>query len=179
MSDLLEDRSGRTTRRGSGTAVMTRPTIADHPTGREDHTVGPPHERLWRGLQRRQNWLQLVRFSIVGASGYIVNLLTFTVSFEVLGIHHLAAATVAFSLALSNNFWWDRRWTFDAKLGRAHQQAIRFLIVSSSAFVLAALLLDMLLRFTSLVPTLAQAVSVAAATPLNFAANKMWTFRAD
>ena len=33
------------------------------------------------------------------------------------GAHHLVAATAAFVVAVVNNFWWNRHWTFDARGG--------------------------------------------------------------
>ena len=156
-------------------AVAPRGSGVPHSMGRAHR----PHERVWRGVQRGPNWLQLVKFGTVGASGYVVNLVAFTVSLQVLDNQHIGAATIAFFLALANNFWWNRRWTFDAERGQAHRQALRFLTVSIFAFAFAALLLDLILRFTSFLPILAQASAIAAATPLNFVGNKMWTFRVD
>jgi dolichol-phosphate mannosyltransferase len=112
----------------------------------------------------------------VGLSGYVVNLAVFAVGSGALGLHHLAAATVAFVAAVSNNFVWNRRWTFDARAGRARRQAMRFLVVSTLSFLLAALVLDLLVRLTPLSPVVAQAVSIASATPFSFLTNKLWTF---
>ena len=33
--------------------------------------------RMRHGLRKQANWLQLVRFGLVGASGYVVNLAVF------------------------------------------------------------------------------------------------------
>ena len=137
------------------------------------------HLRVRRGLQHRHNWLQLVKFCLVGGSGYVVNLAVFTAALSVLGVHHLAAATIAFAVAVANNFWWNRHWTFAAGGESARFQALRFFAVSTGAFVFQAAMLEVLVVGASSPEVLAQAISVAAATPLNFVGNKMWSFAAD
>ncbi len=131
--------------------------------------------RVRQGLRRQHNWVQLVKFCAVGGSGYVVNLIVFTLAFELGNLHHLAAATIAFAVAVSNNFWWNRHWTFAARAGHAGFQAARFLAVSVGAFLFAAAVLELLV--SGGVPEVAaQAISIAAATPLNFIGNKMWSF---
>jgi putative flippase GtrA len=131
---------------------------------------------IWGGVWQTRNWLQLARFATVGVSGYFVNLAVFAVCSRALGLHHLAAATAASVAAVSNNFVWNRRWTFAARGGRARRQATRFLVVSALSFLLAALILDLLVKLTSLSPLMAQALSIVSAAPFSFLSNKFWTF---
>ena len=134
------------------------------------------HLRVRDGLSRRHNWLQLAKFCAVGASGYAVNLAVFTILFELLGAHHLVAAAGAFAVAVMNNFWWNRHWTFQARRGRAGFQAPRFFAVSILAFLFAATILELLVSGAGMAELPAQAISIVAATPLNFVGNKMWSF---
>jgi putative flippase GtrA len=136
----------------------------------------PVHRRLRHGVRKTDNWLQLFKFCAVGGSGYVVNLIVFTFFLQILGVHHLVAATAAFVFAVANNFWWNRHWTFEAGDGHAGFQAARFFTVSVFAFVFAATVLESLVRFTSLSEVSAQAISIALAAPLNFVGNKMWSF---
>ena len=137
------------------------------------------HTRVQAGMRRPHNWVQLVKFCVVGGSGYVVNLCVFALAYKVFGLHHLAAATVAFVVAVFNNFWWNRHWTFGRHGARDHHagfQAARFFTVSVIAFLFAAAVLESLIRFGDVRPVVAQAISIVAATPLNFIGNKMWTF---
>jgi putative flippase GtrA len=134
------------------------------------------HVRVRAGLRRSHNWVQLVKFCLVGGTGYAVNLVVFAVCFELLHMHHLVAATCAFAVAVLNNFWWNRHWTFKVRRGRAGFQAARFFAVSIVAFLFAAGVLELLVSVAGVPAVLAQAISIAAATPLNFAGNKMWSF---
>ena len=148
-----------------------RSAIADRP-----HAV---HLRVRAGLRRPHNWLQLMKFCAVGASGYVVNLCVFAAFVGLLDTHHLVAATAAFAVAVLNNFWWNRRWTFRAWGGRAGFQAARFFTVSVAAFVFAAAVLEVLVSVVGVAEVPAQALSIIAATPLNFIGNKMWSFRIE
>ena len=132
--------------------------------------------RVRHGMRRRHNWVQLVKFCFVGGSGFAVNLAVFAVVAAVLGLHHLVAATVAFVVAVANNFWWNRHWTFGAGAGRARFQAARFFVVSVSAFVVQAAILELLVSAAGAPEVPAQAASIVMATPLNFIGNKMWSF---
>jgi putative flippase GtrA len=132
--------------------------------------------RVRDGMRRTHNWMQLVKFCAVGGSGYAVNLLVFAFVFGALGAHHLLAATAAFVVAVTNNFWWNRHWTFRAGEGAMAFQATRFLAVSVAAFAFAAALLELLVSGAGVAELPAQAASIAAAMPLNFLGNKMWTF---
>ena len=99
-----------------------RSAVAERP-----HAV---HLRVRAGLRKPHNWMQLMKFCAVGASGYVVNLCVFAAFVELLDAHHLVAATAAFVVAVLNNFWWNRHWTFRARGGRAGFQAARFFTVS-------------------------------------------------
>ena len=132
--------------------------------------------RVRKGLRKQANWLQLVRFGLVGASGYVVNLAVFAVCIGPLSLGHRIAAVAAFAVALANNFTWNRHWTFDARGRRARSQAARFCLVSVCAFAFSFGLLELLVEGAGVDDLLAQAVAIAAATPLNFIGNKLWSF---
>ena len=140
------------------------------------HGPHPIHVRVRAGLRKSKNWRQLAKFCIVGGSGYVVNLCVFAIAFEVLNLHHLVAATLAFVVGVTNNFWWNRHWTFRAGAGRADSQASRFFAVSVVAFLFAAAILELLVSVAGMPELPAQAISIVAATPLNFIGNKMWSF---
>jgi putative flippase GtrA len=91
-------------------------------------------------------------------------------------IHYIGAAILAFCVAVTNNFWWNRHWTFDdAKHSHAGFQAARFFTVSVLALVINLIALKLLVGGgISELP--AQAIAVAIAMPFNFVGNKLWTF---
>jgi dolichol-phosphate mannosyltransferase len=132
-------------------------------------------KRIGKGTRKSENWIQLFQFGLVGASGYVVNLAVFAALTQLAGLHHIPAAIGAFVVAVTNNFWWNRHWTFDAKHGHAGFQAARFFTVSVLALGVNLVALELLIRGGT--PELAaQALAVAIAMPFNFIGNKIWTF---
>jgi putative flippase GtrA len=137
-----------------------------------------PHVRLLHGMRRPANWLQLIRFGLVGGVGFIVNLAVYTLLVHPVGVDYRAASVAAWLVAVINNFVLNRHWTFEAREGRARFQAVRFLVVSLVAEGFSLLLLTLLVEGLDLAKVPAQAVAVAAVMPLNFLGNKLWSFRA-
>jgi putative flippase GtrA len=138
-----------------------------------------PHMRLVHGMRKPANWLQLVRFGVVGGIGFVVNLAVYALFVHPLGVDYHVAAVAAWVVAVLNNFVLNRHWTFDASGGQAHAQAVRFIIVSLLAFAVSLLLLTLLVEVAGLAKVPAQALAVAGAMPFNFIGNKLWSFRAD
>ena len=132
--------------------------------------------RVRTGLRKPANWMQLLRFGTVGGSGYVVNLAVFTLAVHAFDRGYILAATVAFLVAVTNNFLLNRHWTFDARAGHAGFQAARFFTVSVCAFLLNLAVLGLLVAGVGLPEVPAQALAIVAATPLSFVGNKLWSF---
>lgn len=141
--------------------------------------MSPAAEIAYRiGAAARQpaNWVQLLKFGLVGGSGYLINLAVFALLTGSFGTHHVAAAVGAFAVAVTNNFLWNRHWTFGAGDGPAHFQAARFFTVSVASLGLNLAVLQLLLAGSTLGELPAQAIAVAVAMPFNFVGNRLWTF---
>ena len=132
--------------------------------------------RAGRALRRPQNWVQLAKFCAVGGSGYALNLAVYSALLKAAGFHYLAAAAVSFLVAVTNNYTWNRLWTFRGQRGHVAYQGLRFLVVSVVALG-ANLLFLRLLVAVGLGKILAQAIAILLVTPLNFLGNKLWSFR--
>jgi putative flippase GtrA len=148
------------------------------PGGAAQRAHARPHMRLLHGMRRPANWLQLIRFGMVGGLGFVVNLAVYALFVHALSTPYQIAAVLAWLVAVLNNFVINRHWTFDASAGRVHFQALRFFVVSLAAFALVNLvLLTLLVEEVGMGKVPAQALAVAAATPFNFLGNKLWSFR--
>jgi dolichol-phosphate mannosyltransferase len=132
--------------------------------------------RLGAAARRPATWWELLKFGLVGGSGYLINLGVFAFLSGNLGVHHLIAAIGAFCVAFGSNFFWNRHWTFGAADGHAGFQAMRFFTVSVAALLINLAVLEALVGGTSLGDLTAQAIAVAVAMPFNFLGNKLWTF---
>jgi putative flippase GtrA len=138
----------------------------------------PFRHRVRHGVRSGHNWIQLIRFAAVGASGYVVNLVVFALCVHVLAIDYRLAAVAAFLVSVVNNFWWNRHWTFSAKQDHPIQQGARFFAVSLVAFGFTYVVLVSLVNGAGLPKVVAQAIAIVAGTPLSFVGQKLWSFRA-
>ncbi len=138
----------------------------------------PFRVRFRHGVRQTENWLQLVRFVTVGASGYVVNLAVFAACIHLLGIDYRLSAVIAFVVSVFNNFWLNRHWTFDATHRHPMFQAARFFAVSLLAFAFTYVVLIVLVDTVGVSKVPAQAIAIAAGTPLSFLGQKLWSFRA-
>ena len=132
--------------------------------------------RAGQALTRPHNWVQLAKFSVVGATGYVINLAVYTALLRGAGFHYVAAATCSFLVAVTNNYLWNRLWTFHAQRGHVGWQGLRFLVVALVAYAANLGLLALLIAF-GMDKVVAQAIAVFLVTPLNFIGNKLWSFR--
>lgn len=135
--------------------------------------------RVHLGTKEPANWVQLFHFVVVGGTGYVVNLIVFTLLTEGAGLNHLLAAVGAFVVAVTNNFLLNRHWTFrrqGSKESHAGFQAARFFTVSVVGLGVNLAILELLVSVAGMPELASQAIAVALATPVNFIGNKLWTF---
>lgn len=132
--------------------------------------------RIHLATRRPANWVQLFKFGVVGVTGYGVNLVVFAMLTEALDVHHIVAAVGAFCVAVTNNFVWNREWTFKARDGHPGFQAARFFAVSLVGLGFNLVVLELLVSVVGLAELPSQAIAVAVSMPVNFVGNKLWTF---
>ena len=159
---------------GRGDRVRSYPpTAVEQTTG--EIPVGFSRARVGAALRRRRNWEQLVKFCVVGTTGYFVNLWVFSFLVLVAGVHYLPAAVCSFLVAVTNNYTWNRLWTFREQRGHVAYQGMRFFVVSTLALGANLLVLHLLVR-AGVTEVLAQAIAIVLVTPVNFVGNKLWSF---
>jgi putative flippase GtrA len=141
-----------------------------------DEPAGLLGGRAGRALRKQQNWIELGKFCAVGAVGYVVNLVVYVALLKGAGLHFLAAAACSFVVAVANNYWWNRHWTFKEHKGHLYYQGLRFLIVSLGALGANLLILRGLVA-AGMDKIGAQALAIVLVTPLNFLGNRLWSFR--
>jgi putative flippase GtrA len=132
--------------------------------------------RAGRALRSPQNWIQLVKFVIVGATGYVVNLAVYIALLKGADLHYLPAAACSFVVAVSNNYLWNRRWTFQNTRGHVYYQGMRFFLVSVIALGVNLALLRGIVEL-GVGTIVAQAAAIVLVAPFSFSANKLWSFR--
>ncbi len=147
------------------------------PSARAVSRARSVYRRLAYEIRHPENHKQLVRFLCVGASGYVVNLVIFFILIHTLGID-IVALVAAAMIAATNNFFWNRHWTFGAKADHPLGQALRFYFVSFVVLVFATGIYQLLLTAGVSMKTAADGIAWIIATPLSFVVQKLWSFRA-
>ena len=116
------------------------------------------------------------RFLAVGAAGYALTLVTFSLLIRC-GVRYLTASIAAYLLSNAAMYLGNRYFTF--RLG--HQGFLgaygRYLLVGLAVAAMNAAILAVLVEVAGLEKTLAQALSLLAVTPAAYVMFKRWTFR--
>jgi putative flippase GtrA len=132
--------------------------------------------RATRALRHRQNWEELAKFCVVGASGYVVNLLVYVALLDGANLHYRVAATGSFLVAVTNNYLLNRLWTFRHHRGHFGYQGLRFFVVSVLVYAGNLAILTALVEL-GVGKIVSQAIAIVLVTPANFIGNKLWSFR--
>ena len=142
-----------------------------------DAAVAPGlRARAAHALRQRHNWAQLGKFCVVGASGYAVNLGVYALLLNAANLHYTLAATGSFVVAVTNNYLWNRLWTFRHSRGHFAFQGLRFFVVALIAYAGNLVILTVLVE-AGLGKIVSQAIAIVLVTPANFIGNKLWSFR--
>lgn len=132
--------------------------------------------RATHALRQRHNWTQLAKFCVVGASGYAVNLAVYTALLNGANWDYRLAATGSFVVAVTNNYVWNRLWTFRHSRGHFAFQGMRFFLVALLAYAGNLLILTAFVELGA-GEIISQAIAIVLVTPANFVGNKLWSFR--
>src|SRR3954467_12140605 len=132
-------------------------------------------QRFHVGIRSHHNWLELMRFCVVGGSGYVINVGLFTIAYQ--HLPYLIAFIIAFVVAATRNFFLNRVWTFRIEHGVPHVQYARFLAVSVLALLIDLVALALLVEVFGVHKPVAAAIAIVVATPISFLGNKLWSFR--
>jgi len=141
-------------------------------------------------LLQRQALRQFVKFCIVGASSFTINFALLYLLHRQFHLHVIAANTIAFMVAVTNGYVWNRRWTFKAVgLRRQREQYAMFVGVNVVGLGLNTAIVAGVLRLLtgSWSPRHTPGSQLLAATVVatavvvfwNFYANRHWTFRRE
>ena len=128
----------------------------------------------------RRGVRQFFKFGIVGASGFIVNFVVFTVlqRFDpdhAVPLHYYVLYSIAFLSGGLSNYWLNRVWTFRST-GHAVHEGVKFMTVSVIALIVGWIASWLVAPYfghghkTWFIATVAGIF-------VNFFVNKYWTFK--
>ena len=127
---------------------------------------------------------QFVKFAIVGGSGTVLDFLVL-ILFKNLGFHTLIANAFSFTAGLTNNYFWNSRWTYKETVEKlSMDQFAKFLVVSLIGLGLNSIILLLLENPIEKIigmPGLGYLPAKVSATIIvlfwNYLANRKWTFK--
>ena len=146
-----------------------------------------------RFLTDKQERIRLIKFSVVGVSGTIVDFGIMNLLILILNMPLVWAQGISFITAVINNFLWNRSWTYpESRSKRAPKQLLQFGFINIIGILIRTPLITWLNRIiivflenSSLAlpienfvisQNLALAVTIAVIFFLNFFSNRYWTF---
>jgi putative flippase GtrA len=119
---------------------------------------------------------QPVKFLLVGAGGYLVNLAVFT-SLLRLGVPYLLDSIVSYFISNALMYLGNRYYTFGLGHDGLWPAYVRYILVGLVVAGLNAIVLAILVETLRFHAVYGQALSLLLITPVAFVLNKRWTFR--
>jgi len=124
---------------------------------------------------------RLIKFCIVGASGFCVNLGLLAIFVEVVGMHKVWAQIPSYQISILTNFMFNDFWTFSDRrtpgLKSFLIRAVKFNLVSQVGWGINISVYYVALNFAGIYYIVSQIIAVAVATMWNFFSNLIWTWR--
>ena len=119
---------------------------------------------------------QPVKFVIVGAGGYAVNLAVFAVFYR-LGIPYIPGSILSYFVSNALMYLGNRYFTFGLGHDGFWSAYLRYMLVGTVVAVLNAGVLALIVQGLHIDPRIGQAISLLVVTPVGFVLFKRWTFR--
>lgn len=119
---------------------------------------------------------QALRFAVVGGAATAVHYMTALGLVAAFGWSPRWANLGGFLVAFAVSFLGQWKWTFGAEKAPGRRALPAYFVVAVSAFLLNALLFELLLRFTPLPYYVSLAIVLGAVALLTFIASRRWAF---
>src|SRR5262249_42847904 len=137
---------------------------------------------LVRDHLRWQSFVRWLKFNLVGAVGIGVQLASLCILTN-FGFGYLVGTALAVELAVLHNFMWHERFTWiercDTGIGPTFERLLRFNLTTGVVSIGGNLLfMRLLVGCTHLRPMLANMISIAMCSVVNFVVSDRWVFRA-
>jgi dolichol-phosphate mannosyltransferase len=134
---------------------------------------------IWNLIWHRTvlRWQQFFKFCVVGTTGAIIDIGGLYILVEFLGVHYLIAATISFTVAVINNYFLNKHWTFKNKSKEHAKQFVGFLLVSIVGLLINLAVMYALTEWLFVWYLLSKAIAAIIVLFWNFFMNKYVTFK--
>ena len=121
--------------------------------------------------------MRFIRFGIVGASGMIVDFGVTWFCKEKLRWNKYVSNSLGFILAASNNYFWNRLWTFHSESVEIVREYSTFVLIALVGLGLNNLIIWLLHEKAQLNFYLSKLIAIGCVMIWNFSMNYVFTFR--
>ena len=123
-------------------------------------------------------FVRFIRFGIVGASGMIVDFGVTWLCKEKLLWNKYISNSLGFILAATNNYLWNRIWTFQSQSEAVAREYMSFVLIAVLGLGLNNLIIYLLHEKLHWNFYLSKLIAIGCVTLWNFSMNYVFTFRA-
>lgn len=128
---------------------------------------------------------EFLKFAVVGVIGTIVDFGFYGLLTRVFGVYYIIATGISVFLAIVNNFFLNKHWTFNkGQSGKTKEEYIKFFIVSVINYFLNIGITYYIVEktasetiFGSAEDFFAKVVAISIVLFSNYFGNKYWTFK--
>ncbi len=138
---------------------------------------------------------RFIKFAVVGLSGTVVDFTIFNLCISLLQFNPVTASVCSFTLAVVNNFIWNRNWTYpESKSTPVGPQLIKFSVISVIGLIIRTPLFsylehpiiklaentvnpDFFLTPATIGHNISLAIAIVVVLFWNYFANRFWTYK--
>lgn len=140
--------------------------------------------RLQLSEEQWQQFLQFIKFAVVGASNTVLSYLIYVASLFLLDRCHISfdymiANILAFTLSVLWSYYWNSRYVFSDGTERNVLKSLlkTYISYSFSGIILSNVLAFIWIDCLHISKYIAPLINLIITVPLNFILNKFWAFR--
>ncbi|WP_448753773.1 GtrA family protein [Agathobacter sp.] len=134
------------------------------------------------------NFLQFIKFGIVGVSNTVISYILYAVCLMLLrsgnilsAVDYIIAQVVQFVLSVLWSFYWNNKFVFELKNGEKRsiwKSLIKtYISYSFTGLFLSSILLVLWVQVLGISEFIAPIINLLISVPLNFIINKFWAFK--
>lgn len=121
--------------------------------------------------------VKLFTYGFVGVIGTAIHFSTLALLVEWFDQDPVFSSSVGFVLTVIVSFYLNKKYTFRVQAGKTSSKFLKYVIVSSSGFVLNGLIMFLAVDVLSWHYFIGQSIVVVVLPVSNFLLNNYWTFR--
>ncbi|MNI63508.1 GtrA-like protein [compost metagenome] len=131
----------------------------------------------------KRDFIQFVKFNIVGLLNTLVDMAVFALLNGVLGLFYIGAQIISYSAGTANSFILNSKITFKDRQrskeeGFDHMQLIRFVVLNLVVLGISLLLMSLLIDRFGLQELVAKVLVTFVTVIINFFGSRKWVFTA-